>query len=233
MDWVKRLNKPLVLVGVVSACAIAAMSVAVYFYVQYQAAQDRIQNPTAAAQQEAHQLVAAVGKLMMLPTDEDPTIASVTDRDQLQNQPFFANAVNGDKVLIYLKSKKAVLYRPDINKIIEVAPVNISASDSATAVAPTVTVALRNGTSAVGLTKKYETGLTAKVPGVSIVDRDTAAKTDYAKTYIFDLTGTKGDQAAQLGSTLGITVGQLPKEENVQNLAGKADFLIIVGADKK
>lgn len=47
------------------------------------------------------------------------------DPEKLRDQPFFANAQRGDKVLIYANAKKAILYNPPSNKIIEVAPVNI------------------------------------------------------------------------------------------------------------
>lgn len=51
--------------------------------------------------------------------DETPTIATVSDITKLQGQPFFAKAQNGDKVYVYSNAKKAILYRPSENKIIE------------------------------------------------------------------------------------------------------------------
>ncbi|KKR56818.1 MAG: hypothetical protein UT96_C0033G0001, partial [Candidatus Woesebacteria bacterium GW2011_GWC2_40_30] len=81
---------------------------------------------TAQAQAEANALVAKVSKLMTLPTDETPTIATVTDVSIVADQPFFKNAQNGDKVLIYQKAGKAILYRESENKIIEVGAVNFN-----------------------------------------------------------------------------------------------------------
>ena len=81
---------------------------------------------TAQAQAEANALVAKVSKLMDLPTDETPTIATVTDVSIVKDQPFFAKAQNGDKVLIYQKAGKAILYRESENKIIEVGAVNFN-----------------------------------------------------------------------------------------------------------
>ncbi|HEX3099746.1 MAG TPA: hypothetical protein VHQ41_02115 [Patescibacteria group bacterium] len=75
-------------------------------------------------QDDAKQLVQQVGKLIILPTDEDPTIATVSDLNKLKDQPFFTKAQVGDKVLIYSKAKKAILYRPSSNQIIELAPLN-------------------------------------------------------------------------------------------------------------
>ncbi len=96
-----------------------------YFYSKYQKSQALLQNPNQASTAEAQTLVDAVGKLIELPANENPTIATVSDLTKLQDQPFFAKAQNGDKVLIYSNAKKAILYRPSINKIIEVAPVNL------------------------------------------------------------------------------------------------------------
>lgn len=85
----------------------------------------KAKNPELVAQNEAKALATKVGKLIVLPTDEIPTIATVSDPEALKNQTFFANAKMGDKVLIYTKAKKAVLYDPVLNKIITVAPLNI------------------------------------------------------------------------------------------------------------
>lgn len=80
----------------------------------------------AQAQAEVDKLVSDVGKLINLPSDEKPTVATVTDASKVKDQPFFANAKNNDKVLIYQKAAKAILFRPSENRIIEVGAVNIN-----------------------------------------------------------------------------------------------------------
>ena len=75
----------------------------------------------------------------MLPTGETPTIATVTDASKLKDQAFFTNAVTGDKVLIYTNAKKAFLYRPSTNKIINIAPVNLGSGTGAAPAATTPT----------------------------------------------------------------------------------------------
>ncbi len=87
---------------------------------------------TTGVQSETSMLIAQVGKLIDLPKDETPTIATITDISKLKDQPFFANAKNGDKVLIYTNAKKAILYRPSENRIIEVGAVNINQQPVAT-----------------------------------------------------------------------------------------------------
>jgi len=85
----------------------------------------QLANPEESAKLETERVKASVAQLIDVPEDEDPTIASVVDASKLSNQAFFKNAQNGDKVLMYSKAKKAILYRPSSNKIIEVAPINI------------------------------------------------------------------------------------------------------------
>lgn len=72
---------------------------------------------------EVEDLVKEVSKIIELP-NETPVLATVTDLNKVQNQEFFAKAKTGDKVLVFVNSKKAILYRPDEKKIIEVGRVN-------------------------------------------------------------------------------------------------------------
>lgn len=83
------------------------------------------QDPQEVARQEAEQLVAVVGKLIILPQGELPTVATVSDPEVLKDQPFFAKAKKGDKVLLYATARKAYLFDPRANKILEVAPINL------------------------------------------------------------------------------------------------------------
>lgn len=120
----------------VSLLIIAAAVPSIYFYNKYRIVQNALENPTAFAKEEAKQLKEKVGKLIELPLDEEPTIASVTDADRLREQPFFANSQNGDRVLIFTQARKAILYRPSMNKIIEVAPVNIGNNQATPSASP-------------------------------------------------------------------------------------------------
>ena len=61
-----------------------------------------------------------IGQLIHLPQGEDPTIAEVFEREKLDNQWVFANAQNGDVVLVYAQAKKIILYRPSTNKLVDV-----------------------------------------------------------------------------------------------------------------
>lgn len=71
-----------------------------------------------------------ISRLIILPENEQPTLATVSDASKLKDQPFFANAKTGDKVLIYANSKKAILYNPETDKIVEVSSLNLSTNNS-------------------------------------------------------------------------------------------------------
>ncbi len=76
---------------------------------------------TVNASPSADQILTAVNKIMVLPTDETPIIKTVTTLDNLNYQPFFMNAAVGDQTIIYEKARKAILYRPSTNQIIQTA----------------------------------------------------------------------------------------------------------------
>ena len=75
---------------------------------------------------EISKTVEEVGKVLLLPADEVPSQATVTDLSKLKDQPFFAQAQVGDKVLIFSVSRKVILWRPSIHKVIEVSALEIN-----------------------------------------------------------------------------------------------------------
>ena len=90
----------------------------------------QLRNPDHSAEQaakEARELKERVGKLMQLP-DEDATVATVQDASQLSGQDFFKDAKDGDKVLIFTIARRAVIYRPSTNMIINSGPIVINSS---------------------------------------------------------------------------------------------------------
>lgn len=117
-DGIKK-AAPFLPFGVIT---VAALLVAYYYYSE---AGRLRENPQIVAQNEVAQVVTRVGELIILPESEQPTVATVTDPERLREQPFFAKAKVGDRVLIYTNARKAILYDPEQHKIIEVAPLNI------------------------------------------------------------------------------------------------------------
>jgi hypothetical protein len=70
-------------------------------------------------------IVKAVASLIQLPS-EAPSLATVTDLAPLKDQEFFADAAVGDVLLLFPQTRRAMLYRPSENKLIQVAPLTLS-----------------------------------------------------------------------------------------------------------
>lgn len=83
-----------------------------------------LENPSLANNAELQSIIREVSKVLVLPTNETPTLATVADPAQLKGQAFFAQAETGDKVLIYSVSRRAVLWRPSVSKVVEVSGLN-------------------------------------------------------------------------------------------------------------
>jgi hypothetical protein len=113
-------------IGILFVALLATGGAAAYLYLQVQELQV---DPQVKAQESIDTLIADVGKLIVLPQDELPTVATVSDIELLRDQPFFARGSNGDKVLIYTTAGKAILYSPVSRKIVEVAPINLGRNE--------------------------------------------------------------------------------------------------------
>jgi flagellar basal body-associated protein FliL len=124
----KLSNTGIVLVITLVVLLLVAVSSSIYFY--------RKSNVKIDSQEEAvkdlARTIKMVGKHIVLPTDEQPTMATVSDPEKLKDQPFFVNAKKGYKVLIFSLSKKAILYDPVADRIVEVAPINASGGSPVT-----------------------------------------------------------------------------------------------------
>ncbi len=105
----------------------------VYFY------KKSTTNENQVSQAEVKSLIGKVGRIAVLPSDETPTIATVSDPEALRDQAFFADAKKGDKVLIYSNAKKAFLYDPVADKIVNIAPLNTASGPDNTPITNTST----------------------------------------------------------------------------------------------
>jgi len=215
--------KPIFLI-IMAIIFVGALFAGVYFYWQYQRV---IKNPEIITKQETAWILEKVNKLIDLPQDETPTIATILDKDKLKDQDFFKKAENGDKLIVYMNAKKAVLYRPNINKIIEVAPVytdDTQKAEESGAITANPKIVLLNGTTSPGLTNVAETKIKDALPNVEITQKENAKKNDYTKTIVVDLTGSRGGQVKRIAEILGGEVGSLPEGEDKSD----ADILVIV-----
>jgi predicted PurR-regulated permease PerM len=117
-----------VIIGIIVIAVIFALAtVTVLLYKQVQ---DLRNNPDQAVVEKSNQLKDQVAKIMHLP-DETPTIAEIKteDLDKLKTQAFFRDIKNGDKILIFSKAQKAVIYREEENRIINSGPIVINANN--------------------------------------------------------------------------------------------------------
>lgn len=220
-------SRSLVIIIAFGIILIAAIVIAIYFYFQYQQTQTQL-NKSAQANEQAV-LLSEVGKLIVLPSGEQPTIATVSDIDRLKGQTFFSHAKNGDKVLIYSKAQEAILYDPIANKIVEVGPITLTQATPTSLPTPAavpITVALYNGTTTVGLTETITQKLKTEMPNATVVERVNAEKSTYTTTIVIDQTGKNATEAATLARVLNGKVGKLPAgEEKAEN----TDLLVILG----
>lgn len=120
------MNNPKRTIAILSLITAASIITAIVLGMKLKALHDATPDQQAASSAaEIKKTVAEVGKNIVLPDNETPTMATVTDPSKLRDQPFFAQAQIGDVVLVYVNFHKAILWRPSIQKIIEVSPINL------------------------------------------------------------------------------------------------------------
>ena len=107
---------------ILAALLVFTSGMNIYFY---HALTDLRENPQKAVQAETNRMLDKIAELIVLPDDEQPTIATVSDPERLKDQPFFAKAKKGDKVLIYANAGKSILYDPVANKVLEVTSMSV------------------------------------------------------------------------------------------------------------
>lgn len=218
----QKFNKKFILLFTFLVLFITATVLAVYFYIQYNSIKN---NPDNLAKQEAAQLTQKIGQFMELPKEE-PSVATITDKNKLKDQLFFANSENGDKLLIFTKSGEAILYRPSINKIIAVAPINLQTSQTSTPeVTPNIIkVAIYNGGKKAGLAESMKSKISQTINNITVTTGN-AQKNDYQKTLVINLKNVSNDFLKQIVQVTNGEVSNLPEGETKPD----ADILIIVG----
>jgi hypothetical protein len=113
--------------------AIIAILFGVFFYSKLHKLQSNYSKQTPevsekqkAVEKEIDNLISKVSQIYLFPANETPTIATVSDPEVLKGKSFFTLSQKGDKVLLFAKAGKAVLYRPSINKIIDTVSIQSS-----------------------------------------------------------------------------------------------------------
>lgn len=125
-----------VVIAILVLATLGALGFSGYLYQQVQALKNDPKTLQNAQQTKAADVKAKVGKLISVPADETPTLATVTDKTKLKDQPFFKDAENGDTILIFPQAKKAIIYRESQNKLINVGPIAITSDTAGTTTTP-------------------------------------------------------------------------------------------------
>ncbi len=91
--------------------------------------QDLQKNTPEQNQRRATDILVLVGKHLQLDASEKPTVAAIVDVEKLRaKSAFYKKAKNGDYLII--TSSRAILYDPDRDVILDIAPVQIEAGSS-------------------------------------------------------------------------------------------------------
>ncbi len=85
-----------------------------------------------------------VAKIMYIPKDTQAFIGTYDAKSSLKNNPFFKDAKDGDKYLIFSELGKAIIYRESENKIINSGPIAITSEKEKSGSKDTKTVESKN-----------------------------------------------------------------------------------------
>jgi len=129
----KKIQQKHIVIGIILFVIVLILGYFLFSYINTKRELQLLKDPAAQealTKKENEKLIHAVSKLIELPTGLDPVVGTVLDAASLaKDQQFFTNAQNGDKVLIY--EDKAIIYRPDLNKLINVGPVYLDSTSTA------------------------------------------------------------------------------------------------------
>ncbi|HWY79149.1 MAG TPA: hypothetical protein VNW29_02210 [Candidatus Sulfotelmatobacter sp.] len=210
---------------IIASVALIGIIGTYYFYNKYQ---QSLQNSSIQQANETQDLINKVNKHIVLPSGI-PTVGTVTDPQKLTSQKFFANAKKGDKVLIYASERKAILYDPQLDKIIEVGPVNINSgstikSDTLSTQNTQLRIAIYYGSAELQTAKQVEALVKSRLTNIAIVTEQKVVQEE-STTLVVDYTNGHTDVVKQVASLINGTITQLPTNEVKPN----ADMLIIIG----
>lgn len=172
------------------------------------------------SEQEMAVVLEQLGKLTLLP-DEEPVMATIIDAGYLATQSaFYEQSENGDKLVVFPTAKKAIIYSPARNIIVNSGPVIDDQVSSA------LRIELRNGTVDDDILNEIKDGLEAN--GATVTAMSPAANRNYAQTRIIGTSDNVTDETlAALATYLnGEVVVTLPVSEK----ESAADVLVIVGS---
>ena len=185
--------------------------------------------------QQTEDTIERIRKHMVLPEDEVPTVVTITDIDLLtEQQPFFNGAQNGDKVLVYAGARKAIIYSPERDIVVNVGTI-VADNEDVVVDEPEnefsmLDIEIRNGTDAPGLAQTISSQLTTTNENFNIVNVSDSENKEISQTVIIDMGKTNNkDLVASVGNILGATTTSLIPEGEEDS---DAEVLIILGENQ-
>ena len=165
-----------------------------------------------------------VGKLILLPTNEEPTLAEVTDNKTIKDAVLAKSSKNGDQILFYTKSRLVVVYRPSINKIVLAGDLF---ADPAYSEADGATIIVMNGNNDDSKTQGIIADIKRIYPNSVVSFGGKTVRSDFPKTIVIDNTSKKDNFRAALIQDIKGNLGVVPLSETKTD----SDIMIIVGKD--
>lgn len=160
-------------------------------------------------------IIVQIGRELSISGDGNPAILSVVDKEQA-TQPFLEQAENGDKVVLYYKAKKAVLYRPSEQRIVH----------QGAYVPPDAKIFIRKGTA----DSKRVAAIKEQLKGVQDIEvssQDASRSQDYQGITLVNVTDRYDAKINELEKLFNTKVVRMPAGESFPD----ADILIIVGSE--
>lgn len=228
----------------------------IFFYIKYQEAQDVLSATSGSNAQEVAEVVRKVSRHIVLPENEQPTLATVSEVDKLRVQNFFLKAENGDKVLIYPQARKAYLYRPRTDKLIEVSPIAVGDESATTpqnsqatqlpttqpqvtppptsSLSPTpnqpqtIKIEIRNATINQGIANIARTNITSQISNIEVTRVGNANNQNLSRTTLVVMNTSKQSDLQRIAQQINAEF----QSENIQGEEGSsADAIIYLGTD--
>jgi len=175
-------------------------------------------------QKDLAQAKSDVSKLMLLPKNEEPTLAIVDNTKNLRD-PFLAEkAADGDEVLIYAQNGMVIIYRPSINKIAAVGSVT---ADPAFPEAKGASITVLNGSNNAEKTQKVIDEVKNAYSELKVTNGGKTNRQDFPTTIVIDNTNQKDNLVDALANAISGKRGVVPLGEEKTG----TDLMIIVGKD--
>ena len=136
---------------IASYSALVLLVIGVTFvYKRYVSAQDELvrlesiigtlQGTPGPKTEDEKKILEKVSRLIMIPQNESPTIFTVLNADALaKEQSFFLGTVNGDILIVFRQSQKAIIYSPTRKMIVNAGPIISSLQTNQTALSADTT----------------------------------------------------------------------------------------------